>query len=268
MKTYTLPTITKSIFILILAAVFLGGCKQEDNVEPAVKTSSNNSTSAAEKFNNNIFQKGSNFSSATGEFNGTYNKETKVLTYSITYANITPTAINFHRGKLGVNGDIEIAVGGPFSSPITKSTSALTASQEAALLAGEMYVSIQTVAFPEGEIRAQVFPNQVQFNNIPFTGDSVGTGTFNGTYDKSTKVMTYSVVYSGYNPNEMFFSKGIAGQVGEFQTSVSAPFISPINKATAPLTAAQEADLLYGQWFISMKSDDQQSAEMRAQLVP
>ncbi len=42
------------------------------------------------------------------------------------------------------------------TSPITFTTPALTATQEADLMANQMYVNLHTVAFPGGEIRGQL----------------------------------------------------------------------------------------------------------------
>lgn len=98
-----------------------------------------------------------NNSSATGTFTGTYDKTTKVLNYTITYSDITPTAMHFHKGEPGENGGVEIGIGSaPYTSPVNGSTPALTAEQEADLLAGLWYVNVHSDQFPGGEIRGQV----------------------------------------------------------------------------------------------------------------
>jgi hypothetical protein len=92
---------------------------------------------------------------ASGTFEGTYDRGTKVLTYTITYAGVTPTMMHFHRGAPGVAGPVEIPI--PVSdSPIKGETAALTEAQEADLLAGNWYVNVHSNAYPAGEIRGQL----------------------------------------------------------------------------------------------------------------
>lgn len=97
-----------------------------------------------------------NASAATGTFEGTYNKDTKVLTYKITYSGITPTAWHIHKAVKGVNGSVLFNFGTSFSSPFTGTSIQLNAAQEKALLADSMYVNIHSALFSGGEIRAQM----------------------------------------------------------------------------------------------------------------
>lgn len=98
-----------------------------------------------------------NDSEAMGTFSGTYNKDTNILTYTITYEGITPTNMHFHKAEPGVSGGVEVPIGSaPYSSPIQGQTPALTEAQEVDLLAGLWYVNIHTAALPGGEIRGQV----------------------------------------------------------------------------------------------------------------
>ncbi len=98
-----------------------------------------------------------NSSQATGTFNGTYNRNTKVLTYTLTYDGITPTAMHFHKEAIGQSGGVEVPIGStPYSSPVTGQTPVLTQDQEADLLAGDWYVNIHSSQFPAGEIRGQL----------------------------------------------------------------------------------------------------------------
>nr|WP_240731551.1 CHRD domain-containing protein [Hymenobacter radiodurans] len=45
-------------------------------------------------------------SAATGTFSGVYNKDTNVLTYTVTYTGLTPQAGHLHRGAPGTNGPV------------------------------------------------------------------------------------------------------------------------------------------------------------------
>lgn len=106
-----------------------------------------------------------NSSEATGTFKGQYNKDTKRLSYIITFEGITPTAMHFHKGAPGMAGPIVIPINpgsnpysgsNPFPSSLSGSTSALTTEQEADLLAGNWFLNIHSADFPDGEIRAQI----------------------------------------------------------------------------------------------------------------
>lgn len=93
--------------------------------------------------------------SATGNVSGTYNKTTKILSYTVTYAGLTPIMGHFHTGAPGANGPVVITFPYLSYSPITGS-SLLSLAQEEALLAGNMYANLHTATNTGGEIRANV----------------------------------------------------------------------------------------------------------------
>lgn len=250
--------------IIVAVALLVTACKKENN-DPA--TTPPTTVINEVKLNNNIFRGDSSL--ATGKFDGVYNKDTKILTYTIAYAGVVPIAMHFHKGRVDTTGPVELAIGGPYASPINKSTTALTAVQETDLLGGKWYVNIHSTAYPNGEIRAQLFGNEIQFKNIPFKGDSsTATGTFNGSYDKTTKVLTYTIIYSGLEATAMHFHKGGKGENGPVEMTIGGSDTSPINKSTVALSVAQEADLLAGKWYANIHSNTHPMGEIRAQLIP
>lgn len=93
---------------------------------------------------------------ASGMFDGVYNKDTKILTYTITYSGITPTAWHIHKAAKGVTGGVIFNFGTSFSSPFKSATVALTAEQETELMAGNYYVNMHSAKSPSGEIRGQL----------------------------------------------------------------------------------------------------------------
>jgi hypothetical protein len=93
---------------------------------------------------------------ASGMFDGVYNKDTKILTYTFTYSGITPTAWHIHKAAKGVTGGVIFNFGTSFSSPFKSATAALTAEQETELMAGNYYVNMHSAKSPSGEIRGQL----------------------------------------------------------------------------------------------------------------
>ncbi len=93
---------------------------------------------------------------ATGTFDATYNKTTKILTYTVTYTGITPTAWHIHKGAVGVTGGVIFNFGQTFTSPFSAATIAMTAEQETDLMSGAYYVNIHSSKSPSGEIRGQL----------------------------------------------------------------------------------------------------------------
>lgn len=94
--------------------------------------------------------------SATGTFDATYNKTTRILTYTLTYTGITPTAWHIHKGAVGVTGGVIFNFGQTFTSPFSAATIAMTAEQETDLMNGAYYVNIHSAKSPSGEIRGQL----------------------------------------------------------------------------------------------------------------
>jgi hypothetical protein len=98
-----------------------------------------------------------NSSTGSGKAEASYDTETKVLTYVITFNGLTGPAVaaHFHGpGEAGKNAGIAL----PFKtaqSPI-EGNATLTEGQAADLLAGKWYANIHTAVNPGGELRGQM----------------------------------------------------------------------------------------------------------------
>jgi hypothetical protein len=102
-----------------------------------------------------------NSSTATATLTGTYYSSNRKLEYDIKWTGLTnmPSVVHFHGpASVGANANIMFTLtitNGDLNGSSTGHVF-LNASQEAALLAGEMYYDIHNMALPDGEIRGQV----------------------------------------------------------------------------------------------------------------
>jgi hypothetical protein len=98
-----------------------------------------------------------NNSPASGKAEATFDTGTKLLTWTVTFKDLTGPAVGAHfhgPSEPGKNAGIAL----PFKtvqSPI-QGTATLTESQAADLLAGKWYANIHTAANPGGELRGQM----------------------------------------------------------------------------------------------------------------
>lgn len=103
-----------------------------------------------------------NASTGSGMLEASLDKQTNVLTWTVTYMNLTGPvkAGHFHGpAAAGTNAGVAQGFSGSVDSPI-KGTATLTAAQAADVLAGKWYVNLHTAANPGGEVRGQVMPVQ------------------------------------------------------------------------------------------------------------
>lgn len=96
---------------------------------------------------------------ATGRVDAVLNKNTGLLRWKLSFADLSSaaTAAHFHGPALaGANASIALALKGPLKSPL-EGRATLSPQQAAALLAGKWYLTIHTQAHRAGEIRGQMF---------------------------------------------------------------------------------------------------------------
>jgi hypothetical protein len=119
--------------------------------------------------------------------------------------------------------------------------------------------------------------NEVNFSNIAITGanevpanTSSATGVLNAIYDKDAKTLRYSITFTGLNPINAHFHKGAAGTSGPPVIDLkpaSGIITSPIAGTSRVFTSAEETDLLAGNWYVNIHSNDYAAGEIRAQLI-
>jgi hypothetical protein len=150
MKAKSQTNVFFGLAALFISLLLLSGSCKKEKADPSTEILfSNIAITGAQEAPNPVS------TNASGTFNGTFDTDTKVLTYTISYSGLTPTAMHFHKGAVGVAGPVVIPISNA-ASPISGSTPALTAEQETDLLAGNWYVNIHSQAYPGGEIRGQL----------------------------------------------------------------------------------------------------------------
>ncbi|HSZ93828.1 MAG TPA: CHRD domain-containing protein [Acetobacteraceae bacterium] len=114
---------------------------------------------------------------------------------------------------------------------------------------------------------------------VPLTGaqqvppvQTSGSGTATLTYDPSTRVVTWSVTYSGLSSDVTMahFHDGATGKNGPVVVWLSKrgePVSSPIT-GQATLTPAQAQEFMAGDWYVNVHSKDHPAGEIRGQIMP
>ena len=129
---------------LVLAA--LGACASAAG--PSVSVSSTLSSAA---------EVPPNQSTATGTLQGSYDKQSKLLSWKLVYSGLSgpATMAHFHGPAIaGENAGVVVPLANPASA--VESTATLTDAQAADMLAGKWYINVHTAANPGGEIRGQL----------------------------------------------------------------------------------------------------------------
>ena len=158
----TMKNFEKLLVLFLFFGAAVSACGDDDDDVPRVTDT---------RYNYNVTLTGAkevpaNPSTATGNFVGSYVKSTKVLTFTLSYSGLAPTDWHIHKGTPDVSGPVEIGLGPIVPSPLSHNVT-LTPAQETDLLAGSLYVNIHSVAFPAGEIRAQLSAPAVEETDDP-----------------------------------------------------------------------------------------------------
>jgi hypothetical protein len=115
---------------------------------------------------------------------------------------------------------------------------------------------------------------------VPLTGaqevppvESAGKGMADLTYDPATRVVTWTITYSGLSsPATMAHfhgpaAKGANAGVQIWLTKPGSPAENPI-KGQATLTPEQAQEFSAGKWYVNLHTKDHGAGELRGQVVP
>lgn len=211
-----------------------------------------------------------NDSTATGSGTAILNPYTHELRLHVEFSGLSSpqTAAHIHIAPAGTNGGVSIpfANGNPIDGVFP-----LSPTQEAALIAGNMYVNVHTSMFPGGEIRGQIDPNaSVSFvmdglQEVPANA-SPATGTGTASLNLFTKQLTLHAEFSGLMGKQTaaHIHQAAAGTNGG--VVVPLPTGSPIDGVFDLSTALAEA-FLAGDLYVNVHTTSFPGGEIRGQLV-
>ncbi len=255
--------------VLIISAVVVS-CKKKEEPAPAPEPVNNNVNFYATLKGSNEVP--SNASAATGTATANYDKVSKKLTVTTIFSGMTANNGHIHMGAPGVAGPVIFPFASTTSSIVFTSPK-LDVSQEADLMAGNYYINLHSIAYPGGEIRGQLFQdNIVSFvadlkgtNEVPANA-STATGTSYATFNKSSKVLKITTSYAGLTVTDAHLHNGDAGVAGPvvFPFTITA---TPILFTSGALNATQEADLMSHHYYVNLHSAAYPGGEIRGQLI-
>jgi Cu/Zn superoxide dismutase len=232
-------------------------------------------------------------SDASGWADVSYNKTTKILSYKVTWSNLTgmPQGAHIHGTALrGSNAPVKH----DFYSSIPKTTSGTysgsvlvdgVAINETDLLNGMYYFNFHTPLNPGGEIRGQIeFYNQphiVSRKGLPIDvmqevpAKATGAmGTADVSYNKTTKILSYYITWK--NLTAMPTGAHIHGPAPKgTNAGIKHDFFSLIPKTLAGSfsnsvlvdgTAINETDLLNGMYYFNIHNIIYPGGEIRGQI--
>ena len=215
-------------------------------------------------------------SAATGSFVGVIDRATRVLSYTVTYSGLTPVAGHLHRiNAANGTGPVEI----PFAalgSPIIGTTTLTTMSRVDSLINGFYYANLHTAAYPGGEIRGNIRVDGPIKLTAAMTGAaekptpnaSTATGAFTGVIDPSTRVLSYTVTYSGLTPTMGHLHRiNAANGTGPVEIPFPA-LVSPIIGTTTLTTNGRVDSLLNGYYYSNLHTTAFPAGEIRGDIKP
>jgi CHRD domain len=132
----------------------LGACTSA----PVAQTAASSSAVAMSSRLSGANEVPANTSAGSGTLEASFDKQTSMLTWTVTYSGLTGPvkAGHFHGPALaGANSGVALGFTGSMDSPI-KGSATLTPAQAADVMAGKWYVNLHTAAFAGGEIRGQL----------------------------------------------------------------------------------------------------------------
>jgi len=200
-----------------------------------------------------------------------FDLNTKSLAWSIEHTVFDSTGASINGpAEPGANGAAIIT----FSSTATpiQGSQTLGSDEEKSLLAGLLYINIQSPSYPQGDIRGQIVRSKSKYVsnlsgqsfNPPVKGNTTGEAQF--TYDHTTQQLSFTITHNITNPG----TAALHGPASEDQVA-NATFRfpnsrSPIN-GNFQFNVSDEVVLFDNLFYINITSNSLPTGELRGQVV-
>jgi len=148
------------LFILISFNLAIISCKKDDVATADIIYTLTGNANGGQEAPNRVT------TTASGTITGTYNKNTSILNYTITWTGLSaaPVAMHLHSAAdPGIAAPIKIPINNFTAAPsgtITKTDTLKTDVDRADFLLGKWYYNLHTPSNPGGEIRGQIYPTR------------------------------------------------------------------------------------------------------------
>lgn len=229
---------------------------------------------------NETFPRPNSTASGTGEL--TFDLIDRTVTGGVTVAGITATLAHIHDAFAGDAGPVIVNFVQSGSDPNRWDAQAgvvLTEDQINGLLAGRLYVNVHSAAYPVGEIRGQIQPENITLVLTDLTGGAVvpavstqASATAATTVDANASTATVHIVASGVDDaTDAHVHKATAGANNAtalltLAKDGAAPghwFVE-----LAPVTAADRTDFDSNGWYADIHTPANAGGELRGQITP
>jgi hypothetical protein len=207
-------------------------------------------------------------SAASGGCFGQLDQPGTSLSLTCVHNVVGPTTMQIRNGAAGVNGTTVFDFGDP-ASPVVATWTSMTAGNIADVLAGNLYISIQTAGRPGGEIRGQILSRTV--DTVNFTADgaqvvppnaSAATANCTADLDGPATSLAIQCTHTVAGPVSAHVHEGPFGTTGPAAFTFPSP-ASPLN-ANMPMTPVLVAD--YAATFLYLDIHTAGTDEIRGQI--
>lgn len=222
-------------------------------------------------------------SGATGTGAGSFTLTDKTLHYKITVTGlgVPITGASIRTAAIGVNGAITFPIGPSFVGTSAEGFINLSPVDRMALLAGDLYVNIETGPFPAGQIRGQInlaggfgFTIKMDGGQETPANASPGLGTASATLTSAGLLLDLSASGLTGAVTGAHLHNAPAGAPGPIVRDIMPDFISATSALTLwrsddamPMTPTLVKELLNNNIYVNLHTAAFGGGEIRGQLV-